>query len=195
MLRWLRRRVEIARHLLAVRQGHRRVANERQRWFDRAAASGAFVDPSVTLRGEAAGEAITFGEQAVVEHGVTFWISPEHPASAIRIGARSFVGHHSYIAAHDPITIGDDVLIASFSYVGSSNHQTARLDVPIREQGMVGEPIVIEDDVWVGTHVSVLPGAILRRGCVIAANAAVNCEVPEYEVWGGVPARFIKRRG
>lgn len=53
---------------------------------------------------------------------------------------------------------------------------------------------VIEDDVWIGANVVILKGVVIGKGSVIAAGAVVNKNVPPYEIWGGVPAKFIKKR-
>lgn len=55
-------------------------------------------------------------------------------------------------------------------------------------------PPVIEDEVWIGARVVVLRGVRIGRGAVIAAGAVVTRNVPDGEIWGGVPAKFIRRR-
>jgi acetyltransferase-like isoleucine patch superfamily enzyme len=54
--------------------------------------------------------------------------------------------------------------------------------------------VLIGDDVWIGAGAVLLPGARVGNGAVIAAGAVVNATVPEYEIWGGVPARRIGER-
>lgn len=54
--------------------------------------------------------------------------------------------------------------------------------------------IVIEDDVWLGSGVKVLDGVIIRKGCVIGANAVVTHSTEEYGIYVGVPAHKIKSR-
>ena len=65
--------------------------------------------------------------------------------------------------------------------------------VPIYYQGYIGDPICIEDEVWIGTHVIVLPGVTIGKGAIIAAGSVVNKNVPAYEIWGGSPARFLQK--
>ncbi|MEP1334551.1 MAG: DapH/DapD/GlmU-related protein [Lentilitoribacter sp.] len=55
-------------------------------------------------------------------------------------------------------------------------------------------PIVIEDDVWLGARVTVLPGISIAQGAIIAAGSVVTKPVPAYEIWGGVPARKLGQR-
>ena len=54
--------------------------------------------------------------------------------------------------------------------------------------------MVIEDNVWVGTRATILPGVTLGRGCVVAAGAVVTRDVPPLVIVGGVPARPIGTR-
>lgn len=54
------------------------------------------------------------------------------------------------------------------------------------------KPVIVEEDVWIGARVTLLPGAHIGRGSIIAAGAVVTSSVPVYSIWGGVPAKHIK---
>jgi acetyltransferase-like isoleucine patch superfamily enzyme len=56
------------------------------------------------------------------------------------------------------------------------------------------EPVVIEDDCWLGINTVVMPGVTIGKGAVVGANAVVVRDVDPYTVVGGIPARTIKRR-
>nr|WP_269779397.1 acyltransferase [Propioniciclava soli] len=58
----------------------------------------------------------------------------------------------------------------------------------------VTAPIRIDDYVWVGPRVTILPGAHLGEGCVVAAHAVVRGEVAPYTLVGGVPATKLGER-
>ena len=75
------------------------------------------------------------------------------------------------------------------------NHNTANPDVPMREQGM-GEvkPVVIEDDVWIGARVCILPGVTVGTGSVLGAYTVVTKDVPPYSVVVGNPGKVVKNR-
>jgi acetyltransferase-like isoleucine patch superfamily enzyme len=64
----------------------------------------------------------------------------------------------------------------------------------MRLQGLTTAPITIEEDVWFGFDAIVLPGAVIRKGCVIGAGSVVTDEIPEYSIAAGVPARVIGSR-
>ena len=55
-------------------------------------------------------------------------------------------------------------------------------------------PVVIGDDVWIGSRVIILPGVKIGNGSVIGAGAVVTKDVEPYSVVGGVPAKLIRRR-
>lgn len=89
--------------------------------------------------------------------------------------------------------IGDRTLIAPNVCITDHNHNIRR-DRLIADQGCSGAAVRIADNVWIGTQAVILPGVVIGKGVVIAAGAVVTKDVPEYETWGGVPARRIGER-
>lgn len=53
--------------------------------------------------------------------------------------------------------------------------------------------VIIEEDVWLGTGVTILSGVRLGRGCIVGANSLVTKDVPPYAVVVGTPAKIIKK--
>ena len=77
----------------------------------------------------------------------------------------------------------------------SQNHAFDDTKRPMREQGwQVDQPIVIEDDVWIGARVIVLPGVRIGTGSIIGAGSVVTKDVPRFAIVGGVPARLLRMR-
>lgn len=56
------------------------------------------------------------------------------------------------------------------------------------------KPTKIGNDVWIGSNVTILNGVEIGDGAVIAAGAVVTKDVGPYEIWGGVPAKFIRKK-
>ena len=54
------------------------------------------------------------------------------------------------------------------------------------------KPVIVDEDCWLGARVTLMPGAHVGRGSIIAAGAVVTGCVPAYSIWGGVPAKLIK---
>lgn len=115
----------------------------------------------------------------------------------ILIGEYCYINPHCVLYSGSGIRIGSHVLIAPGTSIVPANHATARRDLLIREQGFMPSQggVIIEDDVWIGANCTILDGAHIERGAVIAAGSVVRKRVPAYQVWGGVPARFLKERG
>ena len=65
----------------------------------------------------------------------------------------------------------------------------------MRDQGHVAGVITIESDVWIGANTTIVGGVRVGQGSVVAAGAVVVRDVEPYTIVGGVPARFIKKRG
>lgn len=91
-----------------------------------------------------------------------------------------------------PVTIGNNVNLAQGVVVTALNHNFEDVTMCIDEQGITTKPVFIDDDVWVGANVSILPGVHVGRHSVVAAGAVVTKDVPDYSVVAGVPARIIR---
>ena len=92
------------------------------------------------------------------------------------------------------VTVGNDVRIASYAVLVGFNHVFASTEMPIWWQGTEEVGLVIEDDVWIGTHVTILDGVTVGAHSVIAAGSVVSKDVPPYSIVGGVPAKVIRSR-
>ena len=77
----------------------------------------------------------------------------------------------------------------------TNEHRHDDLTVPMGLQGRTEvEPIVIGNDVWIGSRSLIMKGVHIGDGAIIAAGSVVTKDVPPYEIWGGNPARFLKSR-
>src|SRR5699024_4409224 len=100
-----------------------------------------------------------------------------------------------YSMLQGEITIGNGVMIGPYCLIYTCNHNTKDLSVPMFKQGMdVMKPVVIEDDVWIGGRVIILPGVHIGTGAIIGAGAVVTKDVPEYAIVAGNPAKIIRYR-
>lgn len=85
--------------------------------------------------------------------------------------------------------------IASNTTIVTSNH-TSTVTIPhiLLGSSHVNDKstdIIINEDVWIGTRVTLLAGTVLGRGCIVGAGSIVNKEIPPYALVVGSPARII----
>jgi acetyltransferase-like isoleucine patch superfamily enzyme len=94
-------------------------------------------------------------------------------------------GHGIHIGAH--------CLFGGFINLNSSNHRHRKGEL-IQKQGYDGAPIEIGEDVWLGSHLSILNGVRIGNGAVIGAGSVVTKSIPDYKIAAGNPARVIGER-
>ena len=115
----------------------------------------------------------------------------------IIIGNGSSIRDFSQVSAIQSIRIGNGVRIGPNVLITDNAHGASvagLLDIapnlrPLSSKG----PVVIEDNVWIGTKSSIMPGVHIGRGSIVAANSVVTHDVPPYCVAAGVPAKVIKK--
>lgn len=117
-----------------------------------------------------------------------------HFPQNLSIGNNVKLNRGVFITATTDIKIGDNVMIGPYTIINSGNHVYNNPCALIQDQGHIKKPIEIEDDVWIGSNVSILAGVKIGKGTVIGAGAVVNKSIPEFCVAVGVPAKVIKRR-
>lgn len=106
----------------------------------------------------------------------------------VSIGHTVFLNRGVYITARGDVTIGNNTMIGAYTVINSGSHIFKDTTIPIRDQGHKIAPIVIEDDVWIGTHVVINPGVTIGKGAVIGAGSIVTKSIPAYAVAVGCPA-------
>ena len=92
------------------------------------------------------------------------------------------------------LEIGDHCLIAGGVAICGAEHGTERVDIPMRQQGVKGGKIVIENDVWLGMRAVIMPGVTIGRGSIIGAGSVVTHDIPPYSVAWGVPCEVRRKR-
>ena len=122
----------------------------------------------------------------------------------INIGNYTTIRGNSFIGSVDEISIGNYCIISNnVKIYDNNNHPTTP---SIRKQmcidGFYGDawrwthaeyaPVIIDDNVWIGEHVTILKGVHIGQGSVIGCRSVVTKDVPPYSVVAGNPAKVVK---
>jgi acetyltransferase-like isoleucine patch superfamily enzyme len=133
----------------------------------------------------------------VTLHGVsTFSACKVYDSPVLRIGNNVHMGYQVGIAVGDEVTIGNNVLMGNrISIFGYDLHPVDPIkrrsgESPAKEDI---KPVVINDDVWIGSNVTILKGVIIGEAVVVAAGSIVNEDVPPFVIVAGNPAKIVKK--
>lgn len=119
--------------------------------------------------------------------------------TCIHIGENVQINDYVHIGAVNSIIIGSNVLMASKIYISDHNHgnYTEELsDHPMSipaDRPSIGHQVVIEDNVWLGESVCVLPGVKIGKGSIIGALSVVTKDIPAFSIAVGNPAKVVKK--
>jgi maltose O-acetyltransferase len=126
------------------------------------------------------------GDNVMIQHPITV-----AGASEVRIGDDVSIAAYVHIWGHGGVTIGDRVMIGTHTSITSLTHDYGQATM---RSTVVGRPITIGDDVWIGSNCVILPGISLGPGCVVGAGSVVTKNVDQLAIVSGVPARVIGHR-
>jgi acetyltransferase-like isoleucine patch superfamily enzyme len=135
-------------------------------------------------------QGISIGNNVSVQENVLVNANRGHVA----IGNDSWLGPATIVYGNGGVEIGSDVMVASHCAINTVSHNFENTDTPMNKQGVNCAPVVIEDDVWIGTAAVILQGVRIGHGSIIAAGAVVTRDIPPYSIAMGVPARVTGTR-
>lgn len=114
------------------------------------------------------------------------------------IGSNVQINDFVHISAWEKVIIGNNVLIASKVYIsdvshGKINSDNYNINLTPLEQPLYCKKVEIEDNVWIGENVCILPGVHIGKNSIIGAGSVVTKDIPPYCIAVGVPAKVIKK--
>lgn len=151
----------------------------------------------IDIRGKSG---IAFGKQLTTGYHCRFEAHNKDENISLHFGNNIQINDFVHIAALKEVRIGNNVLIASKvfitdlehgSYIG--NEDDADPCSIVKDRQLSSKSVVIEDNVWLGEHVSVLPGVTIGENSIIGANSVVTKSIPPNSIAVGSPAKVIKQ--
>jgi lipopolysaccharide O-acetyltransferase len=151
----------------------------------------------IELRGR---KYIDFGTNLTTGTGCRLEAFSETGEKTMHFGNNVQINDYVHICAMQNVSIGDNVLMASHIYISDNSHGYYKGDendtlpdiAPIK-RAYHKSPVIIENNVWIGENVVILPGVYIGKGSIIGANSVVTKSIPSYIIAVGAPAKPIKR--
>jgi maltose O-acetyltransferase len=136
-----------------------------------------------------AGGDVEFGDGVTLVGTVVPIEIVSHEDSHISIGEHTFINYGASITAYREVRIGRHCLLGHHLRIIDRNEY----GLEQREIAPTAAPILIEDHVWIGAHVIILPGVRIGRNSAIGAGSVVTKDVPANCLAVGNPARVLRQ--
>ena len=104
-------------------------------------------------------------------------------------GDQCWIGEDCWIDNMAPVTLGSNVCISQGAYLCTGNH-----DWSDPAFGLMVDAIEIRDGAWVGAKAVLAPGVDIGECAVVVAGSVITQDIPPFEIHGGNPAKFLRRR-
>lgn len=110
----------------------------------------------------------------------------------LKVGSNSFFNDRCVVFnEYASVTIGSFCAIATEVMLCTTTHVIGGEGCRASDQ-VIGIPIIIEDGCWIGARSTILPGVVIKKGCIIAAGSVVTKDCEPNGLYAGVPAKRIK---
>lgn len=109
----------------------------------------------------------------------------------IVIGDNSMICCQSMVLA--PATIGNNVVLGISSQILGLTHDFDDVSMSVKQQGVTGTEVKIEDGAWIGGNCCILQGVTIGKHSLIGAGSVVTKDIPAYSIAVGNPARVVKQ--
>lgn len=138
---------------------------------------------------------ITLGKGVALDRSVSLVCGGDYRGKGDKliIHSGTYVNRFTIFDAHEHIEVGHDCMIGPHCYITDADHGKA-LGKSAKSQPMEKAAVVIEDEVWLGANVVVLPGVRIGKGAVVGAGSVVTRNVPSDAIVIGIPANILRMR-
>ena len=156
-----------------------------------------FIKVIVTRRGN-----FVIGQDFTINSGKNYNLIGRQQKSIFWVEGKLIIGNgvgmsSTAIICNHHIEIGNNVKIGGNTVIYDTDfhslNPTERLDNKLDRLNAKWGKVVISDNVFIGSHSTILKGVTIGKNTVIGACSVVTKDIPENEVWAGNPAKFIKK--
>ncbi len=130
---------------------------------------------------------VSIGKFCYGELNVLMWLNPEQ---------RLEIGNCVSIAPEALFILGGNHrydTVSTYPFSAEIDDWKLGTEDPTHVESSNG-PIIVKDDVWIGTRATIMSGVTVNQGSIVAACSVVTRDVPPYAIVGGNPAKVIKYR-
>ncbi len=118
------------------------------------------------------------------------------PEGALQIGDRCYIGRFAHINAYHSVILEEAVLVSDRVFISDVHHQSLDETRPIMDQGVTPpKPVRLKTGCWIGIGAVIMPGVTIGKNAIVAANAVVTKDVPDFKIARGIPAQIFERSG
>lgn len=111
----------------------------------------------------------------------------------ITIGHNVHIGNNAYIKGHGGLYIGNNTHISRNLTLYTVNHNYEGDYLPY-DNSNIKKKVIIEDNVWIGMNVTILPGSHIKEGAIVGAGAVVAGTIEKCSIYGATKAHKIMKR-
>lgn len=115
--------------------------------------------------------------------------------SYLKIGNDVLINNFSVLGASDFVEIRDHCIFAPYVQITDASHNFENPADYIKHSGINTAPVLIEENVWLGSGVMVMKGVTIGMGSVIGAKSLVTKDIPQLSIAYGIPAEVKRIRG
>ena len=137
------------------------------------------------------GAKLVIGSNCTIKENSYFLLTKPNPY--LQMGDYVGIGRNCYIAIKDHLEIGSYTRIGPNVTILDQDHTYEKSDLIMNQHADI-QKVKIGKDVWIGANAIVLKGITIGNGAILGAGSVVTKDIPPYEIWAGVPAKFIKER-
>lgn len=117
------------------------------------------------------------------------------PSGRLIVGKDVYVNSFSVIGASERVEIRNHCIFAAYVQITDAEHGFEDPDVLIKHAPIYSSPVVIGENVWLGSGAMIMKGVEIGSGCVIGAKSLVTKSIPAGCIAYGSPASVVRKRG